>query len=282
MKLKLFLTIILSVLSFSLNACPKASDTTLSQQYNTGELQWQVARKEIDPNTLIHQAILENAPEVINFLLSHGVKVDYPDENGMSPLTVAILNNSTDAVKVLLEHGANTNPTVKWNNMSLLQLALSMKDAKSTKLLIQHGADVNVKDQSECALAKAINLRWEEIATLMIHKGANIHSDGPDCPLICAVYYSYNRTDRSLLKLFLEKGANINIVQKSNGIEYNTPLFAAINCADLALVKFLVESGADVNKGVRRGAETFTPLTQAIANGSSAIVQYLLQHGAKR
>jgi ankyrin repeat protein len=288
MKLKLFFVVTLSAFACSLNACPNPSNASLTHQYETGALQWQIARKEIDPNTLIHQAILENSSEeIINFLLSHGVNVDYPDQNGMSPLTMAVLNRSTNAVKLLLAHGANPNPTVKWNNMSLLQLALTMRDANSTKLLVEYGADVKVRDQSGNALSTAISLsntypQWREIAILMINKGADMHFDGNDSPLMQAIYIAQQRGNRSLLELIVQKGVNIDQIQKFNGKEWNTPLLQAIHVNDLSLVEFLINSGADVNKAINYGGcEIRTPLKYALANGKVEIVQYLLQQGAR-
>ena len=292
MKLKLSLITALSVFAFSLNACHKTSDTTLSYQYEIGALQWQVVRKEIDPNTLIHKAILENAPEVITFLLAHGVNVDYPDENGMTPLTMAILNKSTDTVGLLLSHGANPHPTTRWNNMSLLELAFNMKDPIAAKLLVKHGADVNViiknKYGDHTALLQAMEFRrrqndqqWTDVALLMIDKGADIHySNNYESPLMKALCVAHTTRDMTMLELLLKKGADINEVQKSGGKEQSTPLILAVHLENLSLVKFLVESGASINKSInRQGVEHATPLNQAI--GKIEIVQYLLQHGAR-
>jgi ankyrin repeat protein len=280
MNLKLLIITALSTFSFSLNACPKPPDTTLTQQYETGALQWQIVRKEIDPNTLIHKAILENAPEVINFLLEHGVKVDYADENGMTPLMVAILNRSSDIVNVLLAHGASTNPSIKWNNMTLLELAISMHDAKVIRLLVENSADFNEKIPSN-PLYKVINLGMLEVAASMINAGADIHSDSFDSTLMQAVYIARGG-DTSLLELLLQEGANINQIQKQNGKEINTPLLQAVFSNDLPLVKLLVEYGADVNQSINfYGYEVRTPLKHALANGRIEIVQYLLQNGAR-
>jgi ankyrin repeat protein len=281
-KLKLLFIAMLSTFAFSLNACPKTSGTTLTLQYETGALQWQIARKEIDPNTLIHQAILENELEVINFLISHGVNVDYPNENGMTPLTMAIVNNSTNSVKLLLANGANPNPKVKWNNMTLLELAMVMRDHVSTKLLVEYGADLNVKFKEGSALTKAIGSDWLEIAMLMINKGADICSDDANGPFSMAVGRSMRGNDTRLLSLFLQKGANVNVTFKTAGKPWKTPLIYAASCGQLSIVKFLVESGADVNKSVNPyGNEIHTPLNQAVTGGRVEITQYLLQHGAR-
>lgn len=294
MKLKLFLTVVVCAFAFSINACEKTSNTPLSQQYETGALQWKIARKEIDPNTLIHQAILENSSEVICFLIKHGVNVDYPNMNGMSPLTVALLNGSKDAVKLLLANGANPNPSVKWNNMGLLELALTLHDFDSSILLVEHNADVNAKISTKTrystVLSTALMLtltshqKWQQLATLMIEKGANICSDDYfDCPLRTAIAIAYSHKDKTFLEFLLRKGANINQVLKTSVHDYTTPLILAIEeFGDLSSIKFLVESGAKPNVSIQRfGVGTITPMSVALQQNKPQIIQYLLQLGAR-
>lgn len=56
-----------------------------------------------------------------------------------------------------------------------------------------------------------------------------------------------------------------------------TPLLWAAEANDLAMVKALLEAGADPNLGNRYG---ITPLWLAALNGSPALIELLLQHGA--
>lgn len=270
--------------------CEDITGLNLTDQYKAGILQQKITFKEIDPHTLIHKAILENSPLVIRFLLAQGVSVDYPDKNGMTPLTIAILNQCHYAVDVLLTHGANVNPQVKWNSMSLLDLSLSLKDICSAGLLVERGVDINVKSNDESSLTKVIRIAytersidWAELAKKMVHKGADIHrAENNDCPLLGAVCLAHLTGNRSLLELFLEKGININLVKRFHGKEQSTALLQAISNRDLPLVKFLVESGADVNKSINYGrSEIRTPLKYSLSLGQPEIVQYLLQHGAK-
>jgi ankyrin repeat protein len=265
------------------------SQETLTEQFKTGALQQKIENKLIDPHTLIHQAILENNPEVINFFLAHGVDVDYPDENDMSPLTIAILNRCNYALDVLLANHANVNPDVKWNGMSLLQISLSMKDAASASKLVDYGVDLSLKDKSgQGILNNVIQLAythsrdWVIVAKSMIEHGADIHACvHPDCPFFQSIWYAQSTRDRSLLELFINKGADPNMAQIFKGEEYSTPLLVAIRTGQLALVRFLVESEADVNKIIRNRAGQISPLKQALDSAFPEIVQYLLQHGAR-
>jgi ankyrin repeat protein len=264
---------------------------SLSDQFKAGTLQQKVQRKEIDPHTLIHKAILENSPEVIQFLLAEGVDVDYPDLNGMTPLTVALVNSCDYAVEILLIHGANANPRNKWDNMSLLEISLFMKDAIATSLLVDYNADVNAgKKEKQGILSKTIQMGWIDIAKKMIAKGAKINVcensfEERNAPLFDALAVA-NRGDRSLLEIFVKMGANLNMARHSQhctGKYTTTLLLEAISYKNLDLVKFLVESGANVNYGIKTDwyNDIRTPLKYAVETGQSQIVQYLLQHGAR-
>lgn len=278
---------------------PKAQfEQSLTDRFKSGSLQEDVLLKKINPHTLIHKAILENSPDVIRFLLAQGVNVDYPDENMMTPLTMAILNRCNHAVEALLANGANINPQVKWNGMNLLELAISMKDRVSTNLLLQKGADVNAKTKKgKGILSMALDMAgphgggdlddrkdWANIAKNMINFGANVNScEAENAPLFDAIFAVHFGVDASLLEFMLAKGANPNMAQLWTGDNFRTPLLYVSLIGRLDFVKLLVESGADVNKSVKSyaGVANCTPLKLALDQGHAEIVQYLLQHGAR-
>lgn len=272
-----------------------AGEPTLADQFSTGSLQQRVIRKEIDPHTLIHKAILENSSEVIQFLLKQGVDVDYPDENGMTPLTIAILNRCGYAVDTLLQNGADTNPPIKWGGKNLAELALNMNDTNSIRSLIHFGIDPNTKIGASSFLTECLRKihnagqrasEWSSIAKDLINKGACIHPfSSEDCPVMAAVQIAAFKEDYSILQLMVKKGADLNAPTIHQGKEWDTPLIWAARSGNLDVVKFLVESGADVNKSIKYGKfgeEIKTPIKEALARGGCPeVVQYLLQHGAK-
>ena len=62
---------------------------------------------------------------------------------------------------------------------------------------------------------------------------------------------------------------------------FDAPLITAIGSKKLELVKFLVESGANVNQKFTSSLGPISPLKTALEANAPEIVQYLLQHGAK-
>lgn len=83
----------------------------------------------------------------------------------------------------------------------------------------------------------------------------------PDCDLACA---------KSLVK---EKIPLDNYIE-----DKYTPLLLAVRGKHLKAVRFLVEHGADVNKGISNSYNP--PLNEACKNGDLDIVKYLVEHGA--
>lgn len=291
-----------------LEPIPEISLEEVADFTDLGLLEEKIKLKEIDPHTLIHKAILENSSDVVLFLLNQGVSVDQLDQNGMTPLTIALMNRCSYAVEVLLSLGAN--PNAQWKDLNLLELAYSMQDAESSKKLLNHGANNN---NSGYFLAHMIqtgieNLEFAEIAKIMIQKGADLKI----ADVYSAIMYAEFRNDPSILSLILEKGFDLNRDEKDfplpiveaarrwnpdtikllvksganlNQIERRTveetALIVAIYSGHLDRVKLLVELGADVNQKINCEGAAISPLRYALINRYPDIVQYLLQRGAK-
>jgi ankyrin repeat protein len=80
--------------------------------------------------------------------------------------------------------------------------------------------------------------------------------------------------NKALVKLLLEKGAQLD----AKGINGQTPLSWAAEKGHEALVKLLLEEGAELEAKSSNGQ---TPLSWAVANGHEAVVKLLLKEGAE-
>lgn len=91
-------------------------------------------------------------------------------------------------------------------------------------------------------------------------------------PLHLAAFFA----EEGVAAELLGRGADVHA--RSTNATANTPLHAALaGRADAAVVRRLVEAGADVNA---RGGGGWTPLHLAASRGSVALVDYLLSRGA--
>jgi ankyrin repeat protein len=96
---------------------------------------------KLDANNALHEtARLGSADrDVIGFLLRHGANLDNTDEEGNTPLHVAILSNQRVVAKYLITRGANLD-ILNRAGISPLGLAIERKNADIERMLRQFGA----------------------------------------------------------------------------------------------------------------------------------------------
>ncbi len=114
-----------------------------------------------------------------------------------------------------------------------------------------------------------------QTADLLHHNGADAHVHGYDktIPLHSAAYFGKFEVAQKLI----EYDANFD-ARDNDGW---TPLYAAARCyhtRDGSVVRLLLERGADVN--ARADENGFAPLHEASENGALEVVRLLLEHGA--
>ena len=108
-----------------------------------------------------------------------------------------------------------------------------------------------------------------EIVKLLIEKGANVnYEDWSDGDVKTPLTVASEKGHIEIVKLLIEKGADIN---------NKTPLAAASEKGHIEIVKLLIEKGADVNGDKYYGK---TPLLCAAYEGHTKIVRLLRAAGA--
>ena len=155
-----------------------------------------------DPFSL-HGAAEKRLPRLAEGLLRNGANVEAKDENGNTPLLVA--------VKACRYHGVDCNPSYK-----------------VAELLLQNGANVEAKDENwEAPLIVALKLAgytgidWKgryKLLELLLRKGANVEAKDKygESPLITAINgFKYSDADwnaqKKVVELLLQKGANVQV-----------------------------------------------------------------------
>ena len=99
---------------------------------------------------------------------------------------------------------------------------------------------------------------------------------------MCAVglpnefWFARDAKYESILRKFLEKGADVNI---RNQITGDTPLQLAVKNRNISITNILLEKGADVN--IRNHLTGDTPLHVAVADGFTYRIVFLLEKGAE-
>jgi ankyrin repeat protein len=165
------------------------------------------------------------------------VKVEVPD----IPIHEAVLFGNIEAVKQHLAAGTDVNAKEEEEGMTPLIVAVGEGHKKIIELLIANGADVNAKSDMGTPLHLAAGFGHNEIAKLLIAKGAEVDAKDWEegmTPLILAVADGYKK----IIELLIANGADVNAQS-----EMGTPLHLATNFGRNEIAKLLISKSADVN-----------------------------------
>jgi uncharacterized protein len=229
------------------------------------------ARESFGGQTALMWASARRHPEMIELLISRGAAVDARstvrdyqrhvtaegrpkslDSGGFTPLLYAARENCIACVHALLKNGADIDLPDP-DGVSPLLIATMNANWDLAKTLVDAGADVNQWDIfGEAPLFTAVGL-------FSRNDGGRASIDPP------------NETKGiDVVRMLLEHGANPNMqlffrpanVRGSTNTRGSTPLIRAANGGDLALVKLLLEHGADATLYM---ADRQTPIHAVLA-----------------
>ncbi|NXY67081.1 NFKB2 factor, partial [Glareola pratincola] len=206
------------------------------------------------------------------------------DENGDTPLHLAIIHEQTAVIKQLIEVIVSI-PRQQIINISNnlqqtpLHLAVITKQPQVVQLLLQARADPTLLDRyGNSLLHLALQAGDEEmLKTLLAHLGSaapyllrlpNFHG-------LLPVHLAVKAKSLACLDLLVRMGADVNAVERQGG---RTPLHLAVEMENLNMATHLVKKlGADVNSRTFAGN---TPLHLAAGLGSPTLTKLLLKAGA--
>jgi ankyrin repeat protein len=255
--------------------------------------------------------------EVMKVLLDGGADATKWHEEGETPLMAASRTGNVEAVKLLLARGAFVNATDQFQEETPLMWASAEGQLEVVKTLLAAGADPNLKahvtqlvdrEHSDhpsggfTALMFAVREGHGDVAKALIDGHADLKATNADGATATIIAISNDRFD--LAKQLLDWGADPN----------DGSLYFAVDMHDattdmhehdgsrmvpthpnqltaLALVKSLVDLGADVNKPYVGALHNSTLCCNAAVNSSPffraaqaadvEVLKVMLAHGAK-
>lgn len=114
--------------------------------------------------------------EVVSNNIKNGSNIDIQDNEGLTPLMLAVANNHIDVVRLLLSNNANVE--IKDNDgQTALMLASLNGYYEIANLLIENGANCNIQDKRNLtALTLAVANNQIDVIKLLLNKGAKINN----------------------------------------------------------------------------------------------------------
>ena len=211
--------------------------------------------------------------EIVKLLINKGMDVNEPYQRTKSTITTALIeaamvNGNIDVVKVLIDTGADINAVESYLNKTALLMAIEYSDNETIELLIKYKADINhIDNEGNAPIDIATRLNKTDIVNLLIKNGA---------PNDLTRAIKYGVTDQ--VEYLLSKSKNIDALD-SNG---DTALALAIKENNVNLVKMIINKGANINiiSFINNYSDEYSPLMIASKNGNKEIVNLLIKNGA--
>eukprot|EP00118_Oscarella_pearsei_P026298 m.309736 g.309736 ORF g.309736 m.309736 type:complete len:828 (+) comp47527_c0_seq1:163-2646(+) len=187
----------------------------------------------------LHQACKDNNVLKVEKILSSGqVKVDFPDEDGLTPLDHAAFLGNTEIAKVLLKNQASIKSRAK-DGVCPIHTAALGGSVEMLKLLILSGASTETKtDEGLTPLHYAAD-GHPTVVKFLIDASANVNATTKHVgytPLHKAAFGGH--TD--VVKILIAAGADLEI-KNTNG---NTALHVACREGRLPIAKLLYSNSA--------------------------------------
>jgi ankyrin repeat protein len=200
---------------------------------------------------------------------SKTVDVNARDQQGKTPLWVAIENGQKDVVADLLSKGANIQDGFQGEKP--IHLACRVGNKEIVDLLLGKGADPLYKTQSDFTCLHFASTRL--IAELLVSKGldVNVQTNYRERP----IHLAAERGNLEVVQFLLEKGADP--LARSRDMDVIPLNYASTR----AVAEVLVAAGAPVNGVPNENGRNTAPIYSAAEKGRVEVVEYLADQGAQ-
>ncbi|WP_342226360.1 ankyrin repeat domain-containing protein [Rickettsia endosymbiont of Urophora cardui] len=146
-----------------------------------------------------------------------------------------------------------------------IQKAFASQDISQLSRVLDNIKDLNILEiiSKETFIIHSVEALNIAWTRLLIEKGANVNAQ--DTKGNTALYYAIKKNDKAVIKLLIEEGANLS------------PIHLAIKNNNTDICKLLIEKGANVNAQDTKGN---TALYYAIKKNDKAVIKLLIEEGA--
>ena len=220
--------------------------------------------------TALQTAVERDHANIVRLLLNTG-RLSNTDRT--DAFILAAVGAHRDSIAVFLDNGFDPNTTDGSGYTVLMRVAMQDNDnvGSAVKILVSAGADIHAKDsRGYTALAQAANVGSVRGVKALVENGAS----ATDIEGRKAFWASVDGGRQYVVSLFMDYGANANLLDDSNGM---TLLMVAAEKGHEGTTRALIKGGANINAQNRYGN---TPLILAAEKGRRNVVKLLLLSNA--
>ncbi|KAG5892950.1 hypothetical protein JTB14_015001 [Gonioctena quinquepunctata] len=230
-----------------------------------------ISRLDQHGQSILHYAVNSGSIDMVEYIMSifgKELSVYQNDACCFSPLHMATVNDDSEMVRWLLKKGASVNSVGGRHRQSALHIAARGGHLNIMRILIDAGANINEVDMDEhSALTLSVRHGCPESVKYLVKKGARVNHEEPGG--VTSLRLAVWANNAPVVKVLLEGCARII---HSHHLVHN-----AVSNNNLEVVQMLVESGAMLNA---RDDQAHTPLMLACSRKNLAIARYLIAHGS--
>ena len=227
-----------------------------------------------DGNTPLDVAVMSGREQSAQLLIDAGADINISDNKQRTALHMAACNGYNDIVDALIKRPDVSLNVRNENGDTPLNVAADNGRAASARLLIDAGADINISDNNQwTALHTAAYFGYNDIVDALIKRpdvNLNVRNEDGDTPLHSAAWSGREQSAR----LLIDAGADINISDNQQW----TALHIAAHFGHSSIVGELIKA-PHLNLNVRNENGN-TPLNLAVYNGRAASARLLIDAGA--
>ncbi|KAG8165794.1 hypothetical protein KVR01_004346 [Diaporthe batatas] len=208
----------------------------------------------------------------VTALVSNGADINGRNQDGKTPLVVAIENRQLPVFTELLELGASKDVKDSAKKMPPLFWAASVGDLQMAKVLLQHGCKPNQKNMyGHAYFLDVIDKGDVDMVQLLLDHGAKANTT--DLYGRPAIHHAYSANNLAMLKLLQSRGGSVN----ASDMTGCPMIILALQENKDDILNFLIEYGANVNATTATGLPL---VVEAFTRGRIDVVKTLLERGA--